>query len=325
MKKKENLSEIVVTGTEGEEPVRLDVWLAGLGLSSRSQFQNLIRKGLVTVDGFPAKPGQHVYDGQRIHFTLSEPDSSGVRPENIPLDIVFEDQYLFVVNKPAGMVVHPGRGNRDGTLVGALLYYFKTLSGIGGEERPGIIHRLDKNTSGLIICARNDRVHRDLSQMVASHEIDRRYSALLWGHPREENFVVKAPIGRHKRIGIKKMVRPNGRSAETHVKVTAKFDFLSLAAISLETGRTHQIRVHMAHIGHNVFGDPDYGGREERLQGIMATCRLTAKRLLEMINRQALHAEYLSFTHPATGEHLELSCPLPADFQTILDKVCEWK
>ena len=319
MMKKENLSEIVVTGTEGEEPVRLDVWLAGLGLSSRSQFQNLIRKGFVTVDGIPAKPGQHVHDGQHIHFTLPEQDSSGLKPENIPLDIVFEDQYLFVVNKPAGMVVHPGRGNRDGTLVGALLYHFRTLSGLGGEERPGIIHRLDKNTSGLIICARNDSVHRGLSQMIASHEIDRRYTALLWGHPREENFVVNAPIGRHKQIGTKKTVRSNGRSAETHVKVTEKFDFLSLAEISLRTGRTHQIRVHMAHIGHNVFGDPDYGGREERLQGIMATYRLTAKRLLEMIDHQVLHAGYLRFNHPVTGEHLEISCPLPADIQMILE------
>ncbi|MFA6472861.1 MAG: RluA family pseudouridine synthase [Candidatus Latescibacterota bacterium] len=310
---------------ENDSGKRLDTFLAEVSGISRSKIKKLIDDGFATVnDSIAIKPSFPVSTGDTIELaapSVTEPPN--FLPENLPLDIIFEDTHLLVVNKPAGMVVHPGCGNVTGTLASALLYHCKNLSGRGGEFRPGIVHRLDMNTSGLLVIALDDETHALLSKMISERTIKRIYTAFVWGHPHPQSGTVDAPIGRHPNIRTLKAVDPEGRPALTHYETTHRYAFLSQLEVSLETGRTHQIRVHMAHIGHHVFGDPSYGGREDRLKGYDPEIRERARRLLKELDRQALHAARLEFVHPFTGKEMVFEAEFPADMKRIKEKLDE--
>ena len=273
---------------------------------TRSAVQHLMQDGCVTISGKPVKKNTRASAGDVITVELPEPREVEIEPENIPLDIVYEDEDIIVVNKPKGMVVHPAPGNWSGTLVNALMYHCgDSLSGINGEIRPGIVHRIDKDTSGLLVVAKNDRAHQSLAEQIKVHSAGRRYFAVVYGTPREQKGTVNAPIARHP-IDRKKMaVLAGGREAITHYEVLEQYAGYSYLTFLLETGRTHQIRVHMAHIGHPIIGDPLYGPAKDKwkLQG------------------QCLHAGELTLTHPATGERMTFQAPLPAYFTTVLQKL----
>lgn len=273
---------------------------------TRSAVQHLMQDGCVTIAGKPVKKNTRASAGDVITVELPEPREVEIEPENIPLDIVYEDGDIIVVNKPKGMVVHPAPGNWSGTLVNALMYHCgDSLSGINGEIRPGIVHRIDKDTSGLLVVAKNDRAHQSLAEQIKVHSAGRRYFAVVYGTPREQKGTVNAPIARHPVDRKKMAVLAGGREAITHYEVLEQYAGYSYLTFLLETGRTHQIRVHMAHIGHPIIGDPLYGPAKDKwkLQG------------------QCLHAGELTLTHPATGERMTFQAPLPAYFTTVLQKL----
>ena len=274
---------------------------------TRSAAQRLLERGAVTSAGRPVRKNDRPAPGDVLEVVLPDPEPIDVRPQDIPLDVVYEDGDVIVVNKPVGLVVHPAPGHPDGTLVNALLYHCGTsLSGINGELRPGIVHRIDRDTSGLIIAAKNDRAHLALAAQLQDHSLARTYEAVAVGGLREDSGTVDAPIGRHpvdrKRMSID---RKNGREAVTHWSVLARYPGYTHMECRLETGRTHQIRVHLASIGHPLLGDVVYG----------------AKKPVPGLAGQCLHARRLRFVHPATGETVELECPLPEWFQAILQKI----
>jgi 23S rRNA pseudouridine1911/1915/1917 synthase len=303
---------------------RLDVFLAEASGISRSKIKNLIDDGFVTVnDGYAIKPSYPISLKDTIELSIPSAAEPQFLPENIPLDIIYEDKRLLVVNKPAGMVVHPGCGNVTGTLASALLHHCRNLSSRDGEFRPGIVHRLDMNTSGLLVIALDEETHAILSQMISERRIHRIYTAFVWGHPYPQSGMIDASIGRHPKMRTLKAVVPEGRPAVTHYETTHRYDFLSQVKVTLQTGRTHQIRVHFAYIGHNVFGDPSYGGREERLKGFDPEIRERARRLLKELDRQALHAGRLEFTHPFTGEEMTFEAELPEDMKRVKERLDE--
>ena len=307
-----------VTVSESDAATRLDVFLASQTDISRSQIRKLIDGGHVSLSsGAAPKPSYPVEPGDVITVVIPPSVEPQFRPEDIPIDIVYQDEHLIVVNKPPGMVVHPARGHMTGTLAAALLHRFGSLSEVGGVSRPGIVHRLDMNTSGLMIAALNDQSHRALATMIEQREVSRVYTAFVWGHPVPAEGVIDAPIGRDPKRPTLKAVVSDGRNAVTHYTLVAHYEFLSKLDVILETGRTHQIRVHLRHIGHHVFGDPEYGGREKRLTGISPEIRVSARRLLGLLDRQALHARKLAFPHPITGEPLEFTAALPDDLARI--------
>ena len=298
--------------------MRLDLFLAECLSVSRSKAHALIADGHVTADRKkPLKPSLPVEPGDLFRVVLAPAPELHLEPESIPLDILYQDHSLIVVNKPAGMVVHPGRGNLTGTFAAALLAHANGLAGVGEQLRPGIVHRLDKNTSGVMIAALTEEAHRALSDMIRNREITRIYTAFVWGRPEPIEGMIDAPIGRHPRFGILKAIRTDGRPSVTRYETVASFEFLSKLDVRLETGRTHQIRVHLAHIGHHVFGDPQYGGREERLGGFMPEIRQKARRLLDQLPYQALHAREISFCHPDTGVPLVFAAPLPPELARL--------
>ena len=309
---------LLVTSDGGN--TRLDVFIGGAGLGcSRSLAQTLIERGAVLVNGSAKKSSYLVRPGDRIDVTIPDPEPLSLDPEVIPLDIVFEDGDLLVINKPAGMVVHPTLGTRRGTLVNALLAHCDDLSGINGVLRPGIVHRLDKGTSGLLLVAKNDDAHRSIAAQLKSRKIERHYTALVWGSMPTYEGTVNAPIGRHPVDRKRMAVIREGRPAVTHYRVMEELDGLTLLSVRLETGRTHQIRVHMAHIGHPVFGDPTYRGREERLKGVDPRIREKMRELLSLLLRQALHAGQIGFVHPGRGEWMEFTAEVPEDMKQVLD------
>ena len=274
---------------------------------TRSSAQKLVESGAVLVNGAPVRKNYKSAAGDAIEITLPDPEPVELTPQDIPLDVVYEDADVIVVNKPRGMVVHPAPGHSDGTLVNALLFHCgDSLSGIGGEKRPGIVHRIDMDTSGLIIAAKNDAAHQSLSAQLSDHSMFRIYEAVVCGRLREDSGTVNAPIGRHpvdrKRMAV---IARGGREAVTHWDVIARYNGFTHVRCRLETGRTHQIRVHMEHIGHPVAGDLVYGKKkpEKGLEG------------------QCLHARELEFTHPRTGERIHLVCPLPDYFTEFLQKL----
>ncbi|MCI9027837.1 MAG: RluA family pseudouridine synthase [Lawsonibacter sp.] len=274
---------------------------------TRSGAQRLLERGAVTLDGRPVRKNDRPAPGQVLEVLLPDPQPIAVLPQNIPLDVIYEDGDVIVVNKPVGLVVHPAPGHPDGTLVNALLYHCKnSLSGINGELRPGIVHRIDRDTSGLIIAAKNDRAHLALAAQLQDHSLARTYEAVALGGLPEERGTVNAPIGRHP-VDRKKMAidRRNGREAVTHWSVLARYPGYTHVECRLETGRTHQIRVHLASIGHPLLGDTVYG----------------AKKPVPGLAGQCLHARRLRFVHPASGETVELECSLPDWFQEILRKI----
>lgn len=297
---------------------RVDSFLAhNLKDLSRSRVQGLIRDGMVSVDGrVETKTAHALMSGARIVVTLPPPAPSHIEAEEIALDVRYEDEHLLVINKPPGMVVHPGAGQRKGTLAAALLHHCRgQLSGIGGVERPGIVHRLDKDTSGLLIAAKTDGAHRRLSADLKARRIHRHYLAIVRGIPAQGEGTVDAPIGRHPTHRTAMAVVESGRRAVTHYAVREVLGEASLLGITLETGRTHQIRVHMSHIGHPVLGDPVYGlGRLPR-----GPRKKNKSKEKNLIDRQALHAHRLVFRHPIDGDERVLVAEPPADFLKLLE------
>ena len=301
------------------EDQRLDRYLADQRPEfSRSRLQKLIAEGAVCINGKTTRPSYRVVAGDSITINIPPPTDSAINPEDIPLDIFFEDDHVLVLDKPAGMIVHPAGRVTSGTLVNALLSHCTHLSGINGVLRPGIVHRLDKDTSGLMVVATSDAGHRGLAAQLEARAMERRYLALIWGGFEADEGRIEAPIGRHPKERKRMAVSQNGKYAATHWKIRARYDFLSLLSLALETGRTHQIRVHLAHLNRPVFGDPLYGGREERLSGIAPLFRREATHLLAQTNRQMLHATQLTFVHPVTKEEMMFEAHPPEDMQKIL-------
>ncbi|MCX5900352.1 MAG: RluA family pseudouridine synthase [Proteobacteria bacterium] len=288
---------------------------------SRSQVQKAIRQGQVRVNGGSAKPSLHVADGDRIEIDIPEPVRLEATAQDIPLDVLYEDDCVVVINKPAGMVVHPACGNYTGTLVNALLHHCRNLSGIGGVIRPGIVHRLDKGTSGVLVAAKNDKAHHSLSSQFKEHTVTRKYNALVFGSWPADTGTVQSLIGRHVSDRKKMSTQTrHGRDAITHWRVLETFVGVSLVEAVLETGRTHQVRVHFSSINHPVVGDDLYGADKKMKQ-------IASKRVLDLlrsVKRPLLHAYHLTFSHPDTGVPLSFEVPLPADFADILSLLRSW-
>ncbi|MDD5678169.1 MAG: RluA family pseudouridine synthase [Kiritimatiellae bacterium] len=291
---------------------RLDIWLTRQAIAcpaiawSRARFQALIHSGHVTVNGRMIKEHHKICPGDIVKLEIPSPVSTALIPEAIPLDILYEDTDLLVINKPAGLVVHPAAGHSAGTLVNALLHHCGSMAAIGGEQRPGIVHRLDRYTSGIMVVAKSDRALAGLMNQFKQRTIRKNYVALVWGHPLPERGTIETLIGRHRADRKKMSARPKtGRMAITHYEISECFKDISLVRIRLETGRTHQIRVHMAHRGFSVVGDAQYGSRP-------------ARSLPVSVGRQMLHAETLAFMHPVTGKPLTFTAPWPADFKALV-------
>jgi 23S rRNA pseudouridine1911/1915/1917 synthase len=293
---------------------RLDVFLAGvLPQHSRSQFQRLIREGRVTVDGGAARPNLALRAGQTVHVEVPPPAPATPSAQALDLPIVYQDEDVIVVDKPAGMVVHPGAGHGEGTLVNALLFHAENLSGVGGEERPGIVHRLDRGTSGLLVAAKNDAAHRELARQFQDREVEKEYVALAWGEVHAGRRI-DLPIGRDP-VHREKMSTRARRSRTAVTRITRSTDLRGacLLHVAIATGRTHQIRVHLSAIGHPIVGDGTYGGVRRHMPGHL--------RPVERLERPFLHAARLAFTHPRDGRRLEFEAPLPQDLQSVLEEI----
>lgn len=290
---------------EEREGERLDAFVTDeMESLSRSMVKNLIDGGKVLVDGVKKKPSYQIREGEEISIEMDEPRAIALEPQDIPLEILYQDSSLAVIDKPKGLVVHPAHGNWDHTLVNALLFHIADLSGINGELRPGIVHRLDKDTSGVMVVAKNDTAHRHLAEQIKEHTINREYTALVHGNIKEENGIIEAPIGRSHNDRKKMAVVGDGRHAVSHYLVLERFGDYTLVRVKLMTGRTHQIRVHFSYIRHPVVGDPVYGPEKKHLG----------------LDSQALHASLLGFVHPLTGEYMEFTSPLPPYFEDLLSK-----
>ena len=302
----------ILTGAD-----RLDKALAEATELSRARIQALIAEGQVTLDGIVETSAKaKVQPGAAFRITVPPATEAKAVPQNIPLNIAYEDEYLIVIDKPAGMVVHPAAGNPDGTLVNALLHHCKgQLSGIGGVARPGIVHRIDKDTSGLLVVAKSDKAHEGLAKQFKDHSIDRRYLAICGGHPNPGEGTIATRIGRsdanRKKMAVLDKNSSRGKHAVTHYKVVERLDHCALIECRLETGRTHQVRVHCASIGHALIGDPLYGRTPSPLRKLLKE---------NEFSRQALHAARLGFEHPITGEWIEFSSEIPADMRELIDQ-----
>lgn len=297
---------ITLSAAEGDKGARIDKFISdNIGELTRSAVQGLMEKGNILVDGRAVSKNYKLRIGDTVEVDIPEPEPMDALPEDIPLNIVYEDSDLLVVNKPKGMVVHPAHGNHTGTLVNALLHHCgESLSGINGVIRPGIVHRIDKNTSGLLIVAKNDTAHLHLAEQIKEHSFTREYEAVASGYFKETEGTVDAPIGRHKTDRKKMCVTTeNSRNAVTHYSVIKQYGGYAHVRLRLETGRTHQIRVHLAYIGHPVLGDDVYGKAYKGIEG------------------QCLHARKIGFIHPTTGEYMEFTSELPDYFVSILNKL----
>jgi 23S rRNA pseudouridine1911/1915/1917 synthase len=299
-------------------PARLDKALAEATDLSRARIQALIADGMVEVDGtYAASPSQKVREGAVFRIDIPAAAAAEAAPQDIALEIAYEDEHLIVVDKPAGMVVHPAAGNPDGTLVNALLHHCHgQLSGIGGVARPGIVHRIDKDTSGLLVVAKSDAAHEGLSAQFAAHSVHRRYLAVCAGHPAPAQGTIESKIGRsdanRKKMAVLPKNSSRGKHAVTHYKLIEPLADSALIECRLETGRTHQVRVHCASIGHPLMGDPVYGSTPKTLKPMLKA---------HDFHRQALHAAELGFVHPLTGETVQFASPLPADMQELIDEL----
>ncbi len=292
---------------DGEEKLRIDVFVCDAAKVTRSRAAKLLAEGCVKINGKPAQKSDKLQRGNKVYISIPEPVEYDVLPQNLNLNIVYEDEDLLVVNKPKGMVVHPAAGNYENTLVNGLMYHCKDkLSGINGVMRPGIVHRIDKNTSGLLIVAKNDNAHIYLAKQIKEHTFTREYEAIVYGNFKEDNGTVNAPIGRHP-TKRKQMAVTNSasRNAVTHYEVLERFGEFTHLKLKLETGRTHQIRVHMAYLGHPVAGDDVYG----------------PKKVINELSGQCLHAKKIGFLHPVSHEYIEFNSNLPEYFEKFLRKV----
>ena len=309
------MNRIELTAEAEHHGSRLDRFLAGeIPEQSRSQIQRLIEHGHVTHSRVKTpKSNTEVRDGDVVAVELPEISSIAAQPEDLPLEILFDDRDLVVVNKPAGMVVHPGAGNQSGTLVNALLHHVKDLSGIGGEARPGIVHRLDKGTSGVMIVAKHDEAHRELARQFHDREVEKEYVALAWGLVQQRKRI-SAAIGRDPKNRLRMTTRAShARDAVTRVTWSRDLKGVTLLRVAIATGRTHQIRVHLSAIGHPIVGDALYGGVRRRVPHTL--------RAVQRLTRPFLHAERLAFTHPRTGERMSFTAPLPADLEAVVYEV----
>lgn len=295
---------LIVIEEPSDAGIRIDKFLASaIPDKSRSHYQKAIDNGLVLVNGKTVKSKYQTRLGDEIVISIEPVKEIDILPEDIPIDILYEDNDVIVINKPKGMVVHPAPGHYSGTLVNALMYHCKdSLSGINGEIRPGIVHRIDMNTTGSLLVCKNDKAHNDIAAQIKVHSVNRIYKGIVIGNFKEEEGTVDAPIGRNPKDRKKMAVVPNGREAVTHFSVLEQFKGYSYVQFKLETGRTHQIRVHMAHIGHPLLGDDVYGKPVKNLEG------------------QTLHAQTLGFKQPTTGEYVEVNAPLPSYFEELLNK-----
>ena len=303
-----DMSRLDFTVDPADTGVRLDKYLRDrIDDLSRSAIAKLIEDGKVTIGDRPAQKSARLTAGDAVSVIVDAPRPVDITPENIPLDIVYEDDHLLVVNKPKGMVVHPAPGNYSGTLVNALMYHCgDDLSGINGELRPGIVHRIDKNTSGLLAVAKSDVAHAGLSAQIADHSFTREYLAVAYGNIKDDERTINAPIGRHKTDRKSMCVtEQNSKPAVTHIKVLERYGDFTYISCRLETGRTHQIRVHLAYIGHPIAGDDVYG----------------PKKVITSLGGQCLHAYRLGFIHPVTGEYLEFTADPPDSFTAFLSKI----
>jgi len=314
------------TVDKGQNPLRIDKYLMNfVENATRNKIQAAAKNGSIVVNGTAVKSNYKVkpHDTIRVLFT-HPPHENLLVGENIPLDIVYEDDALLVVNKPAGMVVHPGHGNYSGTLINALIYRFENLPN-NSSERPGLVHRIDKDTSGLLVIAKTEHAMTHLSLQFAEKTSEREYVALVWGNIEEEEGTVEGSIGRHPKNRLQNMVflgddAEKGKPAVTHYKVLERLGYVTLVSCKLETGRTHQIRVHMKHIGHTLFNDERYGG-EKVLKGTTFTkYKQFVDNCFKILPRQALHAKTLGFVHPKTGEFMRFSTPIPDDMEQCIDK-----
>ena len=291
---------------ESEEQKRIDAYISENTEYSRTAVQRLIEEEKITVNGKKEKASYKVQNGDKIEIEEEPAKEIELKAQDIPLEILYEDDDIIVVNKPKGMVVHPANGNPDGTLVNAVMAICKdSLSGIGGEIRPGIVHRLDKNTSGAIIIAKNDKAHINLSEQLKNHEIKKTYIALVRGVVKENNATINMPIGRSKKDRKKMDVDKNGKEAITHFKVLKRYKDCTLLEINIETGRTHQIRVHLSHIGYPIIGDEVYSNGKNKWN----------------IEGQCLHAKSLDFKHPITGKNMHIEAPIPEYFENIIKEL----
>jgi len=312
------LSEPVCLVVDTAADARLDAYLAQrLPALSRSQIVNLISAGHVTLNGRAARKSEKPAAGDVIEIQIPEAEPSTLEPENIPLDIRYEDADLLVIDKPAGLVVHPGPGNQTGTLVHALLHHVKDLSGIGGVLRPGIVHRLDKETSGLMLVAKHDQAHRALSAALRRREVKRLYMAAAWGHFTQDHITVDAPIARSPNFRQRMAIVAGGRPAVTHFTRLERWRGADLLRAELETGRTHQIRVHLLSIGHPVVGDLVYAPRAAK--GMSGPAQGWSNALARRVHRQFLHAYQLEFAHPTTGVRVRFDSPLPPDLLAAVE------
>lgn len=304
------LNHRVYLVNEDGEGERLDAFLAESASDlSRTAVKDLITAGLVWVDGTTRKPGYRIKEGEEIRMQTPEPRKIDLQPQDLPLEVLYEDEDLAVINKPKGMVVHPAHGNWDHTLVNALLYHIHDLSGINGQLRPGIVHRLDKDTSGVMVVAKHDVAHRHLALQIKNHTINRQYTALVHGSIKENLGTIEAPIGRSKSDRKKMAVVAAGKPSVSRYRVLERFIDYTLIEVTLLTGRTHQIRVHFAYIRHPVVGDPLYGPAKQHLG----------------LTSQALHAHLLGFQHPRTQEYLEFTSPWPDELQNAVDSLLNYK
>lgn len=308
---------------KGQEPFRIDKYLVvKVQNATRNKVQNAIRAGSVLVNDAPIKPNYKIKPGDVVRVVLPTPVREGIIvPEDIPLKIVYEDDDLIVVDKAAGMVVHPGHGNYSGTLVNALAYHFDHFPTAGAMDRPGLVHRIDKDTSGLLVVAKTEYAMTHLARQFYDHSISRRYKALVWGDFNEDEGTYTGNIGRNPSNRLQMTVFPDGeagKAAVTHYRVAQRFGYVTLVECRLETGRTHQIRAHFTFHRHPLFSDSRYGGDQILKGTISGAYKLFVRRAMEALPRQALHAELLGFVHPTTGKYLEFSSPMPEDFSSAL-------
>ena len=299
------MDNLIVTAEDKD--IRIDKYISSkLENFSRANIQRMIENGDILVNGKKVRTSYKIQGNDKIKITFEEPKEAHLKPEDIPLDIVYEDDDILVVNKQKGLVVHPGNGNPNGTLVNAVMAHCKdSLSGIGGEIRPGIVHRIDKDTSGLLIIAKNDIAHINLSEQIKNHEVKKTYLALVRGRIKEQEATINMPIARDEKNRIKMAVDKNGKAAITHFKVLKKYENYTFLEVNIETGRTHQIRVHLSKIGFPLVGDSVYSNGKNPFE----------------VQGQMLHSYRLEFKHPVTGEILKLEAKLPKYFQDVLDKL----
>ena len=305
-----------------KEPERLDVFLARqVSELTRSKAQAAIAEGAVTVDGSAVKTSHKVRPGQLIRLEVLSRPPLELKPEDIPLDVVWEDRWLVVINKPAGMVVHPAAGNRSGTLVNALLAHYGELATADDPDRPGVVHRLDKETSGLLVVCKRDPALSKLAEQFRKRKVRREYRAITWWQMPSKKGIIDEPIGRDSRDRKKYAVRQDGKPSITHWELLEKFSYLSYLKLHLETGRTHQIRVHLSNAGNPVFGDPEYAGRNRQLGRLTSGQRKQVAVYFEKVSRQMLHARTLGFIHPVTRRELFFETELPEDFTWLLEEL----